>query len=390
VTVRVRAVRAFAVRIPRHGGGTGTAGSPAALADGTGRYRFATSYRTVYSDHLETLLVKVETDAGLVGWGEAQAPVAPEITRAVIDSLLGPLLDGVDALAPEAAWEMMYSAMRVRGHTGSFLVDAIAGIDIALWDIVGKASGLPLHRLLGGPCHPVVPCYVSGLAGATLEQRIERARALAAAGASAFKVFLGSIEGACLEELDALRDALGAEIELYVDALWRLDAARAPRFARQLADRGVAWLEAPLAPEDVEGHARLARLVDVPLAVGENLRTRFEVLPFLRRAAAAVIQPDVARTGITEGRRIAALAGAFHAPVSPHVSIGLGPQLAAALHFAAATPNLARLEYNPLVHEAGAQFTAGQLSGDVSGLVPPSTPGLGIEVDEAVLGPFIV
>jgi galactonate dehydratase len=389
VTVRVRAVSAFAVRIPRPGG-TGTAGSPAPLAEGLGRYRFAASYRTLYSDHLETLLVKVETDAGLVGWGEAQAPVAPEITRAVIASLLGPLLAGVDALAPEAAWELMYSTMRVRGHTGSFLVDAIAGIDIALWDIVGKASGLPLHRLLGGPCHLTVPCYISGLPGATIEQRVERARDLAGAGASAFKVFLTSTEAACLAELDALRAALGHDVALYVDALWRLTADRAPRFARQLAERDVAWLEAPLVPEDVEGHARLAQRVDIPIAVGENLRTRFEVLPFLRSAAAAVLQPDIARTGITEGRRIASLAGAFHVSIAPHVSIGLGPQMAAALHFAAATPNLLRLEYNPLVHDAGARYAAGQLSREVSGLVPPSTPGLGIEVDEAALAPFIV
>jgi galactonate dehydratase len=387
---RIRDVRALAVRIPRDGAGAlGTAGSPALPGEPAGRYHWASTYRTVYSDHLETLVVRVETDEGLVGWGEAQAPVAPEVAKAVVGSLLGPLLIGTDALAPEAAWDRMYAAMRVRGHTGGFLLDAMAGIDIALWDLVGKSSGLPVHRLLGGPCRDTVPCYVSGLPGATVDARVEQARGFVARGARAFKVFLASTEGACLSEIDALRSALGPEIELYVDALWRLEFGQAVRFARRLAERNVAWLEAPLPPEDIAGHARLARSSDLPIAVGECYRTRFEVLPFLQRGAASVLQPDAARTGITEGRKIAALAGAFHVPIAPHVSIGLGPQLAAAVHLAAATPNLQRLEHNPRVHEIAARFTGGALSGDLAGLVPPAGPGLGIELDDAGLTAFI-
>ena len=390
MTMRVRAVRAIAVRIPRDDQRIGTAGSPARLGAPVGAYRLASTYPTVYSESLESLLVRVETDAGLVGWGETQAPVAPEVARTIVDTLLGPLLVGTDALAPEAAWERMYDAMRVRGHTGSFYLDAIAGVDIALWDLVGKASGLPLVRLLGGPCHATVPCYVSGLPGDTLEARVERARQLAEAGATAFKVFMSATAAACLAEVSALRQALGDDVVLAVDALWRLDGSSAQRFARALGDLGVAWLEAPLAPEDVAGHARLASRIDVPIAVGENLRTRFEVRPFLERGAAAIIQPDVARTGVTEARRIASLAGAYHARVAPHVSIGLGPQLAAAMHVAAATPNLGLLEFNPQVHAAGARFSTGTLSPTVSGLVPPSSPGLGIDIDEARLAPFIV
>ena len=138
---RIRRVVARAIRIPRDTvESQGTAGSPARAGDTAGaRYRWAATYRTLYSDHLETVLVSVETDSGLVGWGEAQAPVAPEITRTAIDSLLAPLLIGEDALAPEAAWDRMYAAMRVRGHTGSFLLDSIAGIDLALWDLCGQA-----------------------------------------------------------------------------------------------------------------------------------------------------------------------------------------------------------------------------------------------------------
>jgi galactonate dehydratase len=387
----VTRVTARALRIPRDfDSAQGTAGTPAALGEAAGRYRWAKGYRTVYSDHLETVLVRVEAEGGLVGWGEAQAPVAPEVARAAVDSLLGPLLVGQDALAPEAAWERMYASMRVRGHGGGFLLDAIAALDTALWDLCGKAYGVPLYRLLGGPCRERVPCYISGLAGTSLDARAGEARRLVADGASAFKVFLSSTEEDCLAELDALRAALGPAPELYVDALWRLDPGRAVRFSRRLAERGVSWLEAPLVPEDVAGHARLARRSAVPIALGESYRTRYELLPFLERGAVAVLQPDVARCGITEARRIAALAGAFHVPLAPHVSVGLGPQLAAALHFAASLPSLERLEHNPRVHELASGFLRAPLLADLAGLRPPDTPGLGVEPDEAALAPYVL
>ena len=172
--MKIAEIRAHAVKIPRDlAGSTGTAGSPARLsgAGSASEYRWADTYRTVYSQSIETVLVRVETDEGVVGWGESQAPVAPEITATVVNSLLGPLLIGADALAPEALWDRMYAAMRVRGHTGSFLVDAIAGIDTAVWDICGKVVGQPVYRLLGGPVRKELRCYISGLAGATLEAR---------------------------------------------------------------------------------------------------------------------------------------------------------------------------------------------------------------------------
>jgi galactonate dehydratase len=389
---RISRVAARAIRIPRDiVESEGTAGAPGRLGELAGpRYRWAAAYRTLYSDHLETVIVSVETESGLAGWGEAQAPVAPEITRSVIDSLLGPLLIGADALAPEAAWARMYSAMRVRGHTGSFLLDAMAGIDLALWDICGRAYGQPIFRLLGGPCHDEIPCYVSGLAGASIDRRVEEARHHVEHGARAFKLFLSATEAECLAELDALRTAFGTDVELYVDALWRLDVGRALRFAGELAARGVAWLEAPLVPEDVAGHARLAHRSAVPIALGESYRTRFELRPFFERQAVSVLQPDVGRSGITETRKLAALADTFHVPLAPHVSLGLGPQLAAGLHVAAATSNLARLEYNPRVHDIANRFLLAPLLGNVDAMTPPTGPGLGVIVDESALAPYVI
>jgi galactonate dehydratase len=336
----------------------------------------------VYSDDIETMLVRVETSDGVVGWGEAQAPVAPEIPRTIVDVLLGPLAVGEDALAPERLWSRLYSAMRVRGHTGSFLLDAIAAIDMAIWDLCGKVAGLPVARLLGGPCQDPVPCYVSGLHGATVEARVAEAVRLFGLGARAFKLFMSGSEADCLDTVRAVRAALGTDVRLAVDALWRLDEARAVRFAQALAASDVLWLEAPLAPEDVRGHARLARRTSIPIALGECYRTRFEILPFFERGAIGVLQPDLGRSGITEARKLAVLADTHHVPVAPHVSIGLGPQIAAAVHLAAAIPNLLLLECNPNVFEQSARLAHGALPWSVAGVRIPQEPGLGIQIDE--------
>jgi D-galactarolactone cycloisomerase len=377
-------IEAFAIRLPRDTSrATGTAGSPVTLSPSSrSRYRRAATYPTVYSDDLETMLVRVETSDGVIGWGEAQAPVGPEIPRTIVEVLLGPLALGEDALAPERLWNRLYSAMRVRGHSGGFLLDAIAAIDIAVWDICGKTWGQPVARLLGGPCHDPVPCYVSGLHGASVDARVAEAERFHARGARAFKLFLSDGESECLETLHALRAALGPEVGLAVDALWRLDEARALRFARSLAALDVLWLEAPLAPEHVRGHARLARRSPVRIALGESYRTRFEVLPFFERGAVGVLQPDLGRSGITEARKLAVLADTHHVPIAPHVSIGLGPQVAAAIHLAAATPNLLLLECNPEVFELSTRLAHGALDWSVAGVPAPHEPGLGVHVDE--------
>ena len=377
-------VEAFVLRLPRDTRTiTGTAGTPASLAPrSASRYRWASTYSTVYSDHLETLLVRIETSDGIVGWGEAQAPVAPEIPCAIIDVLVGPLAVGEDALAPERLWNRLYSAMRNRGHTGGFLLDAIAAIDIAVWDICGKIAAQPVARLLGGPCHDPVPCYVSGLHGGSVDARVAEAVRLFGMGARAFKLFMSDTEAGCLDTVRAVRAALGADVRLAVDALWRLDEARAVRFAQELAPSDVLWLEAPLVPEDVRGHARLARRSPIPIALGECYRTRFEILPFFERGAVGVLQPDLGRSGITEARKLAVLADTYHVPVAPHVSIGLGPQIAAAVHAAAAIPNLLLLECNPSVFEQSARVTRGALEWTVAGVRVPPQPGLGVEIDE--------
>ncbi len=392
--MRIARVTAFAVRIPRDlEQAVGTAGSPARLRGATqvtAAYRWAETYPLVYSTAIETMLVRLETDEGLVGWGEAQSPVAPQVTRTIIESLLGPLAVGEDPCAPELLWARLYSAMRSRGHTGSFYLDALAAIDIAAWDISGKACGQPVARLFGGSAPARLPVYLSGLSGSTDEDRLACARGLVAGGARGIKIFLDAGESNCLRLLDVLRREFGDGLDLYVDALWRQTAKQAIRFAEELGRRRVGWLESPLPPEDVRGHARVAARADVPIAIGESYRTRYELLPFFDARAVDIVQPDVGRTGLSEGRRILALASAFQIPGALHVSIGLGPQIAAALHLAAATPGILTVECNPLVYEVANRFLKTPIDYSPASLALSAGPGLGIEIDETRLQPVIV
>ncbi|MBL8169891.1 MAG: mandelate racemase/muconate lactonizing enzyme family protein [Acidobacteria bacterium] len=388
--MKITRVSAFAIKIPRDlTAARGTAGSPAPLQPGASDYRFAATYQTLYSSKIETALIKVETDAGITGWGEAQAPVAPEVVRTIVETILAPILLGEDPLAHERLWARMYNSMRVRGHTGSFMLDAIAGIDTALWDIKGKAFGARVCDLLGGPFTHELPAYVSGLSGANDAARIAQATEYRQRGFKAFKLFMDAEPDDTLRLLDGVREQV-PDAQVFVDALWRFDPARAVRFGKQLDAHQAGWFEAPLKPEDVAGHARLAESVETPIAIGESYRTRFEMQPFFAAGAVNVFQPDIGRSGITEGLKLCALAELHNSPVAFHVSIGLGVQIAAALHVAASISNLLFVECNPQVWIVAQTLLRASLpiGGGTVGI--PDDAGLGVEIDEDKLQTFVV
>lgn len=391
--MKITDITAYAIRIPRDlAEARGTAGSPAPLQAGASDYRFAATYQTLYSTKIETALIRIETDAGLTGWGEAQAPVAPEVVCTIINTILAPILLGEDAMAHEPLWSRMYNAMRVRGHTGSFLLDAIAGIDTALWDIKGKALKVRVCDLLGGPFVNELPAYVSGLSGVDDVARIAQAADYQARGFNAFKLFMDDEPEALLRLHDGLREELGSKAKLMLDVLWRMEQAEAVRFGRELDVRKATWFEAPLKPEDVSGHARLAASIDTPVAIGECWRTRWEMRPFFEAGAVEILQPDIGRSGITEGMKLCALAELHNVPVAFHISIGLGVQIAAALHVAASIPNLMFVECNPRVWQVAetllkASLPVGPAGAGTVGI--PDGVGLGVEIDEEKLEPFV-
>jgi L-alanine-DL-glutamate epimerase-like enolase superfamily enzyme len=382
--MRIRELRAFPLHLRRPGRAhVGTAGLQGArLGPADAPYHRVAPYRALYSDHIESLLVRVRTDDGVEGWGESQAPVAPEAVGVLVERLLASVVVGRDAREVDALWLEMYEAMHDRGQTTGFMLDAIAGVDQALWDLNGRVRGEPVWRLLGGAVPPAagLPTYLSGPRGATVEERIEDARQHAAAGFRAVKLFLGRGVEADVTEARRFREALGSEVELLVDVQWRYDVPGAIRLGRALQELGVGFLETPTAVEDVAGHAEIARALDLPVAVGEAERTRWQFRPFLEAGAVDLLQPDVGRAGISEVRKIGILAEAFHRPVALHCGLGLGPYVAASLQVGAAMPNLRWIEYQPDMHEASTALLEAPLRIASGRLVVPDGPGLGITV----------
>jgi len=386
--MRIRAVEAFPVRLPLPRQQVeGTAGSPTPLLPGDASYRWSENVRALYSVHFETALVKVVADNGLEGWGEAQAPLAPEVACEIVRLLLRPAIEGVDFSGDvdqiRDLWQRMYATMRVRGQTGGFMMDAISGVDIALWDLAGKIRNLPLARLIAGDrVRALVPAYLSGVAGAAVEEKTANARSAWDSGFRTFKLFYDCGAAGFFTNLGALRAALGPEARLAVDALWRLDPEDAADFGHECDRLNAFWLESPLMPEDPLSHGRLAAAIETPLALGESYRTLYELRPFFEAGAVTYVQPDLGRCGITEGLRIADMVWELQKPLVPHLSIALGPQIAAAVHFAAACEQCELLEYNPGVFAVANRFLAEPLGLDGACYVVPRAPGLGIEVRE--------
>lgn len=344
----------------------------------------------LYSSKIETCLVRIETDAGIVGYGEGQTPIGPEVTEAAVEQVLRPILIGQDPMRVGVLRRKMYEALMVRGHFTGYVVDAIAGVDIALWDIRGKVLGRPVYDLLGGAFRTRLPAYVSGLRGTTVDEQIATARGYVARGFRAFKLFLTEGVDRDVDRLRRIRDALGPEIRLMVDVLWAYDLAAAIRMGRALEELDGVWFEAPMHPEDLEGHAELARILEVPIASGETDRTRYQFRRQFECRALDIAQPDVGRCGISEGKVIAELAETHNIPVTMHTGMASAVLIAASLHLGASIPDCRYQEHQPFIYEVANRFARPPLVCDQGYYDVPSGAGLGIELDEAALQPFIV
>lgn len=354
-------------------------GSRPDTVDG-GSYYVRPPWRSLYSDRFETMLVRVTCDDGTYGWGEALAPVAPEIGKTIVDRLLAPVLIGADPRNVRPLWTRLSGLMRERGHLTGHQADALAAIDIALWDILGKTCGVPIRALLGGSYRDRIPTYVSGLPRPDDAQRAELARHWVSQGARAVKLHLGHGVDADLATFDAVASA-HPDLKVAVDAHWAYDLADALRLGAGLDQRRAWFLEAPMAPEDIASHRELAATLITPVALGETLRNRYEFRGWLEARAVDICQPDVARTGITEFVQIASLAAAHHLPVAPHHSVGLGIAVAAGLQVSAATEAMPGFEFQPGTMAVANRVLTRPLTGGPAGFDLPDSPGLGVEVD---------
>jgi D-galactarolactone cycloisomerase len=378
--VTVEQVEVFVFHVPHHYRLSGSDESPGRLP-GTDYYR-EPQWKHAYSRGTESCLVKLTTDAGTVGWGESQAPLLPRVPAAVLTDLVGPATLGQDPLRTAVIHDALTHLMHARGHFGSFFYDAIAGIDTALWDLKGKILDQPICELLGGAFRPSLRCYMSGLREPTLDGRIEAARAAIEQGYDGVKLFTGADVEDATAEIEAVRDAIGRGPFFAVDLICGYSLPAALQLGRILDDRRAAWLEAPLAPQDIAGHARLESMLTTPVAVGEVLRSVEEFLPWFEQRALGIAQPDVTRCGVTESYRIAELARAFHVPTALHVGVCTGIGVAATWQVAAALPEFAIQEHQPRMLPAANRVLRNPLAEKAGMLLTPAGPGLGIDVDE--------
>lgn len=344
-------------------------------------------------------LVEVFTDAGITGWGEAfaQGLEPPEIAAAVIDAALRPLVIGADPLDTEVLWHRMYHQTRDYGRKGS-VVAAISAIDIALWDIAGKHYGVPVHRLLGGAFRTRVRPYATGFyrirgqgeAGRLAEEAIRHFEA----GFSLMKVKLGygvDDDVACMEAIG--RAIQGKPVRLMVDTNHAYGRADALRLGRALEEYDLRWYEEPVAPEDVAGYVEMRQKLSMPIAGGENEHTLYGFRQFLGAGAVDIAQPDLGSCGgITAARHIVALSQSHGVQVNPHVW-GSAIAQAASLQFLAAVPVAHHslfaeepiLEFDRSSHPFRTQLITRPIEQKDGWVEIPAGPGLGVEVDRAVL-----
>ena len=349
-------------------------------------------------------LLEIFTDAGITGWGEAfaQGLEPPEIAAAVIDKALKPLLIGADPLDMEVLWHRMYHMTRDYGRKGS-VVSGISAVDIALWDIAGKFHELPVYKLLGGAFRTRVQPYATGfyrIKGQGEAKRLgEEAIRHFEAGFSMMKVKLGygvDDDIACMKEVG--RAIQGKPITLMVDTNHAYGRAEALKLGRALDEYNLRWYEEPVVPEDVQGYVEMRQKLAMPIAGGENEHTLYGFRELLGAGAVDVAQPDLGSCGgISAGRHIIALAQSHGVQINPHVW-GSAIAQAASLQFIAAVPVAHHslfaqepvLEYDRSSHPFRQHLITRPIQQAGGWVDIPSGPGLGVEVDRAVLEKFRV
>jgi galactonate dehydratase len=339
------------------------------------------------------LFVHIHTDAGIIGLGESGTHAHQEAAQAAIEKF-GRYLVGEDPARIEHHWNVMYRSGHFRGAA---IMGAISAIDIALWDIKGKALGVPVYDLLGGKCREKARVYYH-VRGATIDDLLARCieakeRGFTAVGHLSpfldepgevpyFKTHTQKIRGA-IDTIRRCREAVGDEVDLCVEIHRRLTPAEAVVLARGIEPFHPMFYEDPILPDNFDAMGLVAQQIAIPLATGERLHTIQEFQMLLTRGAVQYVRPDVCLAGgISGSKKIAALAEAHNAGVVPHNPNGLSPvSTAACLQIAACIPNLAIQEYSHTEHEPPKSELVKQTMRCVGGfLIVPDAPGIGIEL----------
>jgi galactonate dehydratase len=340
------------------------------------------------------LFIRLRTDTGLTGVGEASLEWQEKTVQTLAYEWVEGRVLGRDPFDVEA---IIGGMIRDQYQGGATVMTAISGVEIALWDLIGKACGQPVYKLLGGRCHASIPAYANGWYGgaSTPGEFAERACAAAARGyqalkfdpfGTAWKELTPEESEAAVDRMAAVRQAVGPRIGLMIECHGRLSAGCAVRIIRELERFDPVWCEEPVAPEAVELLADVKRQVRAPIAAGERLYPLVDFQRLISLRAADVIQMDVAHCGgILSAKKIAALAAVQDLRIAPHCSVG-PVALAACLHVDVSTPNF-------MIQEAFAEFDVPWRNSLVKGWNPirigeffvSDEPGLGLDIDEEAI-----
>lgn len=337
---------------------------------------------TIYPTVDRSIVIRVITDDGAIGWGETYGICAPKATCEIINDLLAPVLIGRDPEEVETLWDELYGLMRVRGCTSGFHLDAIAALDIALWDLRAQGRGVSVAELIGTIQTREVPCYLSGLPAATLEERVALACHWKKAGINAFKFAAVVSHEGIAAEFEALREALGPETEIMVDLHWKFNATEAIELARTLEPYSPHFLEAPVKPEDISGLAEVCLHSAIPIAAGEEWYTEHDARLRLAAFPVAFVQPEMAHTGITQFCRIAELSAKHGVHLAPHATIGVGIFLAASLQVSSTVRNLWKHEWQHSVFDRNLTMLDTDMSCHAGMYQVPTGSGLGVKPND--------
>lgn len=356
-------------------------------------------YSQAWLQSRASLIVEIITDDGITGFGEGFGP--PEVTRAVVDHVYKPLLLGRDPFDVNVIWQELYNLLRDHGQKGT-VIEAISAVDIALWDIMGKAVDLPIHKLLGGCRRGKIKAYATGLyrqfSKDSPEILAEEATSYVNQGFLAVKMKVGFGIDRDIENVKAVRNAIGDDIMLMVDANHAYDARGAIMLGKKMEEYGIYWFEEPVPPEDIEGYLEVKRALNMFITGGEAEFTRFGFKNLISKKAVDIVQPDCcAAGGLSEVTKIAALANTWNIQCWPHVW-GTGVAIAAGLHLLSTipdsppslTPLEPMLELDRTPNRLREETEVGLIDMENGYIKVPTDPGLGISLDRDFIEKYSV
>jgi D-galactarolactone cycloisomerase len=343
------------------------------------------------------LLCRLTTDNGFVGWGESFGPGL--LHKATIENMYAPIVLGMNPFDNQVIWDRLYNRLRDHGQKG-LSVEAISAIDIALWDLKGQMTGLPVWALMGGKNRDRVMPYATGLyrrGGANeIDKLAEEAVSYVEQGYRAVKLKIGFGPEYDLAAIRAVRKAIGDDIEMMLDANHAYNASTAIRLGRKFEEFDIVWFEEPVPPEDIRGYQEVKAALTIPIAGGEAEFTRYGFQHLLDARAVDILQPDCNATGgISEFQKIVTLATLHNIQVVPHIW-GSAIALAVGLHCALSVPDFppllyppdVKLEYDQTENIFRSKLARNPLIVKDGFIAAPDAPGLGVDVDTDLIDKY--